>query len=629
MYACVTTEKKEDSAIVKSEPVKEEQVKREEPAPPKSDIKVKKLKIVVMEIEDRSEKLDKKLLENAAEVLRVELVASNMFIVVSKDRQKRVLKDLKKKSHEYCFSKECQIPLGQALSADTVISTSITLFGGEYTISSEQVDIAKEASVKGARVKFDGGEKSLAAAVEKIAAAISGKNIETASAAYKKPLKDQPVETSPETAVNSGNIMTLSAIADNPYTLKGGSSEYIHLFVSSIAGKDSLMKERVPLNISLVIDRSGSMEDAGKLDFVKKASKLVIDNLAQSDNLSIVAYDDVSKIVRASAPVNDKNELKKVVDSIYPGGSTNLSGGMQSGYNQVLSSFNPKSVNRVLLLSDGLANAGITDVSRLEQITKKRYKESGIAISSFGVGAGFNEDLMTNLAEYGMGNYYFIDKADTIPDIFNKELRGLLSVVAQSSRLEVSFPENHLDVDRVYGYKFSQKDGKVFVDFNDIFSEERKAVLIRFRIKKPIDKKFEFKSSLYFNDVTDNFKEKQLTDTDSVTVTDSKKLYEKSFDVEVLKKIARFKSIEMMEEAAREADKRNYEKAQKMMKKNRKFLREQIDLLGDDDKELSEMVDESDDYSEKLEKVEDLSEEDEELMQKEMKKDLYEMEKMK
>ena len=103
-----------------------------------------------------------------------------------------------------------------------------------------------------------------------------------------------------------------------------------------------------------------------------------------------------------------------------------------------------KYVNRALLLSDGLANQGITDEEKLQQIVQKKFREQGIGLSTFGVGSDFNELLMTNLSEYGGANYYFIDSPEKIPEIFAKELEGLLSVVAQSTKLSVKFQSNNL-----------------------------------------------------------------------------------------------------------------------------------------------------------------------------------------
>ena len=140
-----------------------------------------KLKLAVMEFEDLSGKLSKKMLSVATEQIRSKFVSSNKFIVIAKERQENaMIKQMKKESYKLCNDKNCQIPLGQALSADTILRTTITFLGGTYTITSELIDLAKEATVKGAEAKFDGSEKSLIPALDSIVNQILGRKRQTA-----------------------------------------------------------------------------------------------------------------------------------------------------------------------------------------------------------------------------------------------------------------------------------------------------------------------------------------------------------------------------------------------------------------------------------------------------------------
>ena len=128
-----------------------------------------KLKLAVMEFEDLSGKLSKDMLSRATELIRSKFVASNKYVVIAKERQeKAMIKEMKKESYKACNDKNCQIPLGQALSADTILRTTINFFGGVYTITSELVDLEKEATVKGAEATFSGTEKSLNPALNDI-----------------------------------------------------------------------------------------------------------------------------------------------------------------------------------------------------------------------------------------------------------------------------------------------------------------------------------------------------------------------------------------------------------------------------------------------------------------------------
>ena len=134
-----------------------------------------KLILAVMEFEDRSGTLSEKTLSDAAEYLRSAFANSNKFLLIAKERQeKAMINEMKKESYKACNDKNCQIPLGQALSADTILRTTINFFGGIYTITSEFIDLAREATVIAAKQKFDGSERSLMEALDKIEEKITG-----------------------------------------------------------------------------------------------------------------------------------------------------------------------------------------------------------------------------------------------------------------------------------------------------------------------------------------------------------------------------------------------------------------------------------------------------------------------
>ena len=134
-----------------------------------------KLKLAVMEFEDLSGKLSPQMLSGATEYMRGAFVSTNKYVVIAKERQeKAMIKEMKKESYKSCNDKNCQIPLGQALSADTILRTTINFFGGFYTITSELIDLAKEATVSGAKQNFDGSERSLVMAIDRIVVQIAG-----------------------------------------------------------------------------------------------------------------------------------------------------------------------------------------------------------------------------------------------------------------------------------------------------------------------------------------------------------------------------------------------------------------------------------------------------------------------
>ncbi len=363
----------------------------------------------------------------------------------------------------------------------------------------------------------------------------------------------------------SKNIVEFNAQLDNNYFLKDDKKQELYLYINLKAGKLTTQKERIPLNIALVIDRSGSMAGQ-RLEYVKKATDFVIDNLNASDILSIVQYDSQVDVLSASSKVNNKKKLHDLVRNIRAGGTTNLSGGMLEGYNQVDAAKADNFVNRVLLLSDGLANNGITDPNKLQEIAQKKFRSLGIGLSTFGVGNGFNESLMTNLAEYGGANYYFIESPDEIPNIFAKELEGLLSVVAQNAKLSIQIPRE-LACKKVYGYPAQINSNSIEVSLNDIFSEEEKAILIQFDIKESFRENLVFKVAYQYDDAAESYEHVSERSTLSLQVTTDKPLYEQAVNPLVAQNICLFVANDYYEQALQLVDSRKFEQAKKLIAK--------------------------------------------------------------
>ena len=360
-------------------------------------------------------------------------------------------------------------------------------------------------------------------------------------------------------------------------------------FLVKVKGNKSEQEyQRTPLNISLVIDHSGSMAGE-KLEYVKKACNLVLDNLSSEDIVSIVIYDSNVHILERSSYLKNKNMLKDRINNISSGSSTNLSGGLIEGFKQVKSTFDRNKVNRVLLLSDGLANQGITDLKKLQELVKSKYLEDGIALSTFGVGADFNEELMTSIADHGNGNYYFIDSPDNIPHIFKEELEGLLSVVAQNTILEFDYPSSYVTIDRSYGYDIKKKNGRSYIDFNDVFSEEEKIVLLRFRKLREINRNLNFKFTLAYDDVQKNNKRVIEEREFELIFTQDPIVYKNSYNKDVVKYKVIFLSNEQFDKAAKMADKGQYEDASKQIDKT---LKEMKSTLKKYDIEVDEYLEE-------------------------------------
>ncbi len=238
--------------------------------------------------------------------------------------------------------------------------------------------------------------------------------------------------------------------------------------------------ERGPLNIAVVLDRSGSMSEQGKLTYAKSAICALVDQLRGDDLFSLVIYDDVVEVPFCAGPVGDRRHIKSLIREITPRNSTNLGGGMPEGFHQACRHIRREYVNRVVLLSDGLANVGITSVDELSSIAH-RYRDKGISLTTMGVGLEYAENLMMALAEAGGGNYYFIESPYGIASIMQREFGLLGSVYACRAMIELRLGSGVRVLD-VIGHEWHDRDGKCMIALGDLYGGSARDVTVELAV---------------------------------------------------------------------------------------------------------------------------------------------------
>jgi Mg-chelatase subunit ChlD len=189
-------------------------------------------------------------------------------------------------------------------------------------------------------------------------------------------------------------------------------------------------RRRVPLNLSLVLDRSGSM-GGGKLEAVKLAARDLVRRLHPKDRVSVVSFDDDVTTVAEPGTADQQPALLGALMGLQTGGCTNLSGGWLQGRALAQVHHDAEGVNRVILLTDGLANQGITDPATLRGLCAQALT-ARVTTTTVGVGADYDEELLAAMAEAGGGCTYYIERLDQAGGVFEEELEGLLSIAAQN-----------------------------------------------------------------------------------------------------------------------------------------------------------------------------------------------------
>ena len=332
---------------------------------------------------------------------------------------------------------------------------------------------------------------------------------------------------------------------------------------------------RPPLNLALVIDRSGSMS-GDKIVHAREAARRLVNTLNASDRLAIVSYgSDVSTDI-SSRQVTEANRqaMLAAIDRIEVSGGTNLSGGYERGLAEVVRSKDDKTINRVLLMSDGNANIGITHIPDLERLSRGGLQQ-GVSLTSMGVGLDYNEDLMTRMANEGAGNYYFIERGEAIASMFEAEMKGLTSVVARNTAVVVTLGEG-VELVEVYGFPYRRQGDRVMIALAEFFSEQKKSVLAKLRATPRADGTTTelpiVSVSMSYDDVTREKPAHGALALKAVTTADEAKRAE--VNEEVISRVQQVEVAQSLQQAMELYDKGDSDQAAKVLERQQRRTRQ-------------------------------------------------------
>lgn len=234
---------------------------------------------------------------------------------------------------------------------------------------------------------------------------------------------------------------------------KFGMNDRYHMLKIGIKGREISAAERKDANLVFVIDVSGSMSMENRLGLVKKALRLLVEQLREGDRIGIVVYGTNAKKVLDPTSVADRDRIISAIESLESEGSTNAEEGIVEGYKMAERVFEPAKINRVILCSDGVANVGRTGPESIMKRIEEKAKK-GIYLSTAGFGMGnYNDVLMEQLADKGNGNYAYVDTLQEARRIFVENLTGTLQVIGKDVKVQVEFNPEVVARYRLVGYE--------------------------------------------------------------------------------------------------------------------------------------------------------------------------------
>ncbi|MBV8775059.1 MAG: VWA domain-containing protein [Deltaproteobacteria bacterium] len=229
--------------------------------------------------------------------------------------------------------------------------------------------------------------------------------------------------------------LSFGALVSSEYVLSTAENFVVYVLLEALAqGGNGAAGVRLPLNLGVVIDRSGSMYDEQRLEFVVEAVKFLADNVAPEDKVAVIAFADQARVILQPDQIHDRSAVRRAIDDIdllEIGGGTQMALGMRAAIEEVKRGLAPNRLNRVLVLTDGQTYEETACIDLANQ------NRDQMSFSAMGVGVEFNERLLMRIAQDSHGKYHFISNAQQLPGIFEDELAGLRAVTIRNGKMDV------------------------------------------------------------------------------------------------------------------------------------------------------------------------------------------------
>jgi len=368
----------------------------------------------------------------------------------------------------------------------------------------------------------------------------------------------------------------LSASLANP-VLMADTKQTTYLKIGLTGFEMEEMRRRAPVNIAIVVDKSGSMQGE-KIRHAREAALMAVDRLGANDIVSVVAYDDMVSVLVPATRASDKQVIRDGIRRLEAGGRTALFAGVSKGAHEIRKFLDRNRVNRMILLSDGLANVGPDSPGALGDLGASLRKE-GISVTTLGLGLGYNEDLMTQLAKKSDGNHAFVEHPHDLARIFDHEFGDVLSVVAQEVVIRIHCANGVRPI-RVLGRDADISGNHVVAEINQLYSNQEKYVLLEVEVPAARANTTDdiAKVAVSYANMETKTPER-LTSTVSARFSESRKEVTRKRDKEVMVDAVQQVATERSILATKLRDEGKVEEAKRELLLNAQFLGEQGYML--------------------------------------------------
>ncbi len=333
---------------------------------------------------------------------------------------------------------------------------------------------------------------------------------------------------------------------------------------------------RPPVNISLVIDKSGSMAGQ-KIEQAKEAAILALSRLSPQDRVSVITFDHRVEVVVPAGPFVDFDEMRRRIQAIRPGGQTAIYAAVRQAA-QSVSQAGSEGYSRIILMSDGQANIGPSSPAELEKLGRE-VGGQGISVTTIGLGLDYSEELMTRLALASDGNHAFVENPEQLAGIFNKEFGDALSVVGQDVDIDIDCPEGVTPL-RAPGRDVKINGRHVSFRLNQIGGKQERYLILELDVAQNRASGSAPLADVQVSYVDPKTKSRsKLAGSAAVSFSSSQADVDGSVNADVRSAVVTQLAVESSEKAVALRDAGKAEDAKRELQRNRDYLRQEADRL--------------------------------------------------